>query len=97
LMYGTTMFLVATTDTRTRSRTLWGTVGAYEGTYNLAGGMATSGAITAWLRKLTGDADYATLSAEADAAGVGAHGLLMLPYFAGERTPIQDPDARGVV
>src|SRR5699024_6373750 len=76
LMYGTTMLLVATTDTRTRSRTLWGTVGAYEGTYNLAGGMATSGAITAWLRKLTGDADYATLSAEADAAGVGAHGLL---------------------
>ena len=97
LMYGTTMFLVATTDTRTRSRTLWGTVGAYPGTYNLAGGMATSGAITSWLRDLTGGADYATLSAEADASGVGANGLLMLPYFAGERTPIQDPDARGVI
>ena len=26
----------------------------------------------------------------------GADGLLCLPYFAGERTPIQDPDARGV-
>src|SRR5690606_38608323 len=27
----------------------------------------------------------------------GANGLLMLPYFAGERTPIQDPHARGVI
>src|SRR5690606_4302514 len=26
-----------------------------------------------------------------------ANGLLVLPYFAGERTPIFDPDARGVV
>jgi xylulokinase len=34
---------------------------------------------------------------EARCAGIGAHGLLMLPYFAGERTPIADPDARGVI
>ena len=27
----------------------------------------------------------------------GADGLLVLPYFAGERTPIFDPHARGVV
>ena len=58
--------------------------------------MATSGAITTWLRDLTG-ADYATLSAEAAASTPGANGLLMLPYFAGERTPIQDPDARGTI
>mgnify|MGYP000196449051 FL=1 len=33
-----------------------------------------------------------------DAAGVapGADGLLCLPYFAGERTPLNDPEARGV-
>lgn len=30
-------------------------------------------------------------------SGAGARGLLMLPYFAGERTPIADPDARGVI
>ena len=28
---------------------------------------------------------------------MGANGLVMLPYFAGERTPIMDPDARGVI
>lgn len=96
LMYGTTMFLVATVPAPLRSPTLWGTVGAFPGTHNLAGGMATSGAVTAWLRDLTG-ADYPELLAEAADSGPGARGLLMLPYFAGERTPVQDPDARGAV
>ena len=27
----------------------------------------------------------------------GAGGLLVLPYFSGERTPINDPDARGII
>lgn len=96
LMYGTTMFLVDVVAARASWPTLWGTVGALPGTYNLAAGMATSGAVTAWLRDLTG-AGYPTLVAEAAEAGVGAGGVLMLPYFAGERTPLFDPDARGVV
>ncbi|HEX4444163.1 MAG TPA: FGGY family carbohydrate kinase [Galbitalea sp.] len=96
LMYGTTMFLVLTLDSSLSERSMWGTVGAFEGTRNLAGGMATSGAVTAWLSDLTGG-DYATLTAEAAASGVGAGGIIMLPYFAGERTPIQDPDARGTI
>jgi xylulokinase len=97
LMYGTTMFLVATVDRPLRSPAMWGTIGAYPGTRNLAGGMATSGAITAWLRELSGSPDYPTLIDEAEGSGPGARGLLMLPYFAGERTPLQDPDARGVI
>ena len=27
----------------------------------------------------------------------GANGLIVLPYFSGERTPINDPDAKGLV
>ncbi len=97
LMYGTTMFLVNTIADRITIPELWGTVGAFEGTRNLAGGMATSGAITGWLRGLVGSPSYPTLLEEAATSGPGAHGLLMLPYFAGERTPIADPDARGVI
>ena len=96
LMYGTTMFLVATGEDTLRTPSMWTTAGAFPGTRNLAGGLSTSGALTAWLRDLT-DADYPQLLAEAEAAGPGARGLLVLPYFAGERTPIQDPDARGVI
>ncbi len=97
LMYGTTMFLVHTVPERLTSPALWGTVGAFPGTRNLAGGMATSGAITGWLRELFGSPDYGELLDLAARSGVGANGLLMLPYFAGERTPIMDPDARGVI
>jgi xylulokinase len=97
LMYGTTMFLVHTVPEPLTSPALWGTVGALPGTRNLAGGMATSGAITGWLRELFGSPDYGELLELAAASGVGANGLLMLPYFAGERTPIMDPQARGVI
>lgn len=97
LMYGTTMFLIANTTDRVRHPALWGTTGIAAGQRNLAGGMATSGAITAWVRDLTGRASWEDLIAEAEASGAGAGGLLVLPYFAGERTPIQDPRARGVL
>lgn len=97
LMYGTTMFLVHTVPDLLTAPALWSTVGALPGTRNLAGGMATSGAVTAWLRELTGAPDYADLLREAETSGTGANGLLMLPYFAGERTPVMDPQARGVI
>jgi xylulokinase len=35
------------------------------------------------------------LAAEAEAAPKGAKGLICLPYFSGERTPIHDPHAKG--
>ena len=97
LMYGTTMFLIHTVPDRLTSPALWGTVGALPGTRNLAGGMATSGAITSWLRDLFGSLDYPELLELAEKSGVGAGGLLMLPYFAGERTPLMDPQARGII
>jgi xylulokinase len=36
------------------------------------------------------------LLAEAAAVPAGAEGLIFLPYLAGERSPVHDPDARGV-
>ncbi|NLE97699.1 MAG: sugar kinase [Propionibacterium sp.] len=97
LMYGTTMFFVGNTDHRVQHPSMWGTTGLREGQWNMAGGMATSGAITSWLRELFGNPDFATLVDEAAASRPGARGLLMLPYFEGERTPIQDPFARGTI
>ncbi|GAA4856997.1 FGGY-family carbohydrate kinase [Saccharopolyspora cebuensis] len=96
LMYGTTMFFVQVlTDPRPHPA-LWGTCGAFPDTYTLAAGMATSGAVTEWLRGLF-DGDFARLVADAGEVPAGSRGLLLLPYFAGERTPIFDPDARGVL
>lgn len=97
LMYGTTMFMINTVESFISHDSMWSTIGALPGTRNLAGGMATSGAITGWLRNLTGSPDYEELLDEAAAAPAGSNGLLVLPYFAGERTPLQDPLARGII
>lgn len=96
VMYGTTMFLVQVLTEPHPHPGLWGTCGVFPGTYTLAAGMATSGAVTDWLRRLVGG-DFATLIEEAASVPVGSRGLLMLPYLAGERTPLFDPDARGVL
>ena len=97
LMYGTTTFLIAPTAAPVASRTLSPASGLTAGTFTLAGGMSASGAVTGWLRDLTGEHDFTDLTVEAAQSGPGANGLLMLPYFAGERSPIADPSARGVV
>ena len=97
LVYGTSMFLTevgspARVDTR-----LWRTVGFTPGSHNVAAGVGSSGALTAWFRELTGSPPYDELMDEAESAGPGAGGLLALPYFAGERTPWFDPDLRGAI
>jgi xylulokinase len=97
LMYGTTMFLLATTSARLTSPQLWGTVGAVPETRCLAAGMATSGAVTGWLRDLFGSPDFASLLSDAAQSPPGSKGLVLLPYLAGERTPLFDPDARGLL
>lgn len=96
LQYGTTMFMIVPTTEPTAVPGMWTTVGTHPEQPSVSGGMATSGAITEWLRRLV-DGDWRSMLEEADASGIGARGLLMLPYFAGERTPIADPDARGVI
>jgi xylulokinase len=97
LMYGSTMFFVQVATATEPHPVLWSTEGAEPGTRSLAAGMSTSGSLTEWLRHLAGDPDWRRLLAQAAASPAGARGLLMLPYFAGERTPIHDPLARGVI
>ncbi len=107
VMYGSTAFFVLVTDGARASTTGWSTPGAFRGQHLLAAGMATSGSMTRWFvdQLLAGtsgsDADveaaYEELFAAAGAVPPGSDGLLVLPYFNGERTPINDPRARGVI
>jgi xylulokinase len=97
LMYGTTMFMISVAAGVQPHPKLWSTAGVFPGGRNLAAGMATSGALTTWFKTLAGDPAYTTLLAEAAAAPAGSDGLVVLPYFSGERTPLFDTDARGVV
>ena len=95
LMYGTTMFIIQVSPAARPDSSLWLTAGIEPGTRTIAAGMATSGALTGWFRDLVGRPSYEELLAEAAVAGPGSDGLVVLPYFAGERTPLFDPQARG--
>lgn len=102
IMYGSTTFFILILDEPVRDERVWLTAGAFPEQYALAAGMATTGSLTRWFRDqlaqdLDSDEAYAQLFAAAAAVPAGSHGLLTLPYFSGERTPINDPDARGVI
>jgi len=97
LVYGTSMFVTEVHTPARLDRRLWGTVGFAPGALNVAAGVGSAGALMAWLRELTGGASFDELYEEAAGAGPGAGGLLALPYFAGERAPLFDPDLRGAL
>ncbi len=102
MMYGSTIFIITLTDARVRDRRLWYAPWLFEGSHASMAGLATSGTLTHWFRDnfardLPKDGAFAALAAEAEASPPGANGLLLLPYFSGERTPIHDPDAKGAV
>jgi xylulokinase len=70
------------------------------------GCMACSGAVLNWIvRELAGGAGldassekpHAALDRRAAAVPAGAEGLILLPYFLGEKTPLHDPYARGTL
>ena len=49
------------------------------------------------MEKLIGKSAYSLLDMEAERVGIGSEGLVILPYLMGERTPLWDMDARGVI
>lgn len=65
--------------------------------YLLQGGTVGGGAILRWFSStFEDDADFARVDREAERIPAGADGLILLPYLSGERTPLWDPDAKGV-
>ena len=68
------------------------------GKYIASGCMASSGSLIKWFRtQFAPENSYDMLDASADAIAAGSDGLILLPYFLGEKTPIQDPLARGTL
>lgn len=96
LMYGSTIFIIQVTARPVRDPRLWYAPWLTPGLHASMAGLATSGTLVRWFRdELAPGAEWADLVEAAQSSPPGAHGLLCLPYFSGERTPIHDPDARG--
>lgn len=101
LMYGSTHFFIQVTSGLSEGDMYWPAEFVFPGSAVLAGGMATTGALTQWFAEQfagSGDAHvFFALSEEASRVPPGSGGLLALPFFSGERTPMNDPLARGVI
>ncbi len=72
------------------------------GKYLLNGCMAASGSLVKWyvteiLGLSTAKSTLQQLDSEAAQIPPGSGGVTILPYFLGEKTPIMDPQARGVI
>ncbi len=102
LMYGSTIFIIEITPVRLPDARLWYAPWFFPGKHAAMSGLATSGTLSHWFREQFGkELDPATavmaLALEAEGSPPGANGLVMLPYFSGERTPIHDTEAKGVL
>ncbi len=102
LMYGSTIFVILVTGRPVRDPRLWYAPWLFPGLEASQAGLATSGTLTRWFAdQFAREIDPATvmpdLAQEAATSPPGANGLVVLPYFSGERTPIHDTKAKGVI
>lgn len=68
------------------------------GKWLLQGGTVGGGGVLKWFRQEFGaDMSFDDLTKEAEIVSPGSDGVVFLPYMAGERSPIWDPDAKGVI
>ncbi len=102
MMYGSTIFIILRAQTQVTDPRIWYAPWLFKGEHASMAGLATSGTLTHWFRDqiaqdLTKTDAFPALAAEAEQSPPGANGLLMLPYFSGERTPIHDVNAKGAI
>jgi len=108
IMYGSSTFFIAKVAQLRDVPNFWSSPFLEKGSYVVTGGTATAGSLTRWFRDQFGYPEleaersgkgnaYALLAGLAETSTVGGNGLIILPYFAGERTPLHDPEAKGVI
>lgn len=67
------------------------------GMWLLQGGTVGGGGTLRWFKQEFGaDSSFDELTALAEPIATGSDGVIFLPYMAGERSPIWNPDAKGV-
>ena len=108
VMFGSSLYMIHVVPRLTTDRRYWAGPYLFKDTYMVASGMSTAGTLTRWFRdELAPDLMQAQNSGGRNAYDLlmdsmadipaGSDYLIVLPYFSGERTPINDPDAKGVI
>ena len=108
LQLGSSIYMILGTEDLVDDARLWREEFIVPGLCDISAGTNTAGSLTKWYRdnlfpeakaaEAAGGPDaYKTMMAGVEAIAPGSDGLITLPYFAGERTPVNDPDARGIL
>ncbi len=108
VQFGSSLFFFCCTDHLVKDDRVRGNNFLIPGTFSVAAGTNNGGTIQNWYRdqiletcveeeKRTGENAFSLMMEGIDEIAPGSEGLVTLPYFAGERTPINDPKARGMI
>ena len=108
LQLGSSVYMILGTDSLIDDERLWREEFIVPGLCDISAGTNTAGSLTKWFRdelfpdalaaeRAGGENAYQRMLEGVAEIPPGSEGLITLPYFAGERTPINDPDARGVL
>lgn len=107
LQFGSSIYMILCTKELIDDERLWRETFIVPGICDISAGTNTGGSLTKWYRDTMfldvvasqdeDTNDYELMMAGVADIGPGSEGLITLPYFAGERTPINDPNARGLL
>lgn len=108
VQFGSSVFIYCCTEKLITDDRVRGNSFVIPNTFSIAAGTNNCGTITKWFRDNLypeavaleaqgGPNAYETMMEQIYRIPVGSGGLVTLPYFAGERTPINDPNARGLM
>ena len=106
LQFGSSLYMIGIADRIIHDRRIWSGGFIIPGTASVQGGTNAAGTLTRWYRdqifSLTeGDGTernaFEIMMDGVDDIPPGSEGLITLPYIAGERTPLNDPYAKGVL
>lgn len=105
---GSSIYLIGLCDRIVKDKRIWSGGFIIPETFSVQGGTNNAGTLTRWYRDniffdvLRQESEGGPNAYEAMLEGLeeiplGSDGLITLPYFAGERTPKNDPKARGML
>ena len=108
LMFGSSLYIIGITDHLVKDKRIWSGGFLIPETYSIQGGTNAAGTLTRWYRDNiffdamvqendTGKNAYEIMMHGICDTPIGSDGLITLPYIAGERTPLNDPQAKGVL
>ncbi|MBT1165060.1 FGGY-family carbohydrate kinase [Bifidobacterium felsineum] len=101
VMYGSTGFFIALSSDASSGKSeksdratehQWRSEFLEPEQFSLAGGTNTLGTYVTWLMDVLHIESFEKLTELAESSAPGANGVLALPYLAGERTPLFDPE-----